>query len=111
MNQRLGCEAEFRDHRIESAGFAAMTPERVLDVERGGREALGHSFYLRGRDIQKNRRGIDKAADEPWAGDAVDLGPRACHPDRTAACVAAWKTRLGHERQLRRGPGFEAAVE
>ena len=61
-----------------------MAPERVLDIEGRGAEAACHTFDFRWCDEQEHGGRVDKAADEPGAGDAVDLGPRARHPDRAA---------------------------
>ena len=83
--QRLGGEAELLDHRVEGAGLAAVAPEHVLDVEGRGIEPLGHGRDLRRLHEQEHRPGIDEAADQPRAGDAVDLRPRARHPDRAAS--------------------------
>ena len=55
--------------------------------------------------------GIDEAADQPGAGDAVDFGPRAGHPDRAALFVARRKL-VGADQQLAGLlPGFETAFE
>ena len=86
--QRLGGEAQLLDHGVEGAGLAAMAPEHVLDVERRGVEPLRHGRDLGRRHEQEHGSGIDEAADQPRAGDAVDLGPRPRHPDRAAAAVA-----------------------
>ena len=40
------------------------------------------------RHEQEHRVRIDEAADQPGAGDAVDLRPRARHPDRASLRVA-----------------------
>ena len=70
-------QAEFVDHDVERAKLAAMAPEHTLafDVEGHGVEPLGDCRDF-GR-IHKEEYGlrIDEAADQPWTGDAVDLGP------------------------------------
>ena len=55
--------------------------------------------------------GIDEAPDQPGAGDAVDLRPRAGHPDGAALRVARRQFRCRHQRQLGRLPALEAAFE
>ena len=67
---------------------------------------------LGGRDEQEDGGRVDEAADQPGAGDAVDLRPRARDPDgaalrRRAAAACA----IGHQRQAGRRPGLEAALE
>ena len=77
-------ELELLDHGVEGARLAAMAPEHALDVERRRTEALGNGRDLGRRHEQEHGRRIDEAPDQPRAGDAVDLGPRARHPDRAA---------------------------
>ena len=109
-HQRRRRQAEFLDHHVEGAAFAAMAPEHVLDVEGRGVESLADRQHLGRRDEQEYGVRIDEAADQPRAGDAVDLRPRAGDPDRAALRVA--------RRQFRAGPaavcllpGFEAAFQ
>ena len=83
-SERLGREPELLDHHVEGAALAAMAPEHALDVERRGAEALGHRLDFRGATNRNTALGIDEAADQPGAGDAVDLGPRARDPDGAA---------------------------
>ena len=59
-----------------------------LDVERRRAEAVGDAAHLGRRHEQEDGARIDEAADQPGAGDAVDLRPRARHPDRAALRVA-----------------------
>ena len=55
--------------------------------------------------------GIDEAADQPGTGDAVDLRPRARHPDGAALLVAR-RELVGADQQLAGlFPGLEAALE
>ena len=81
-------QAELLDHHVEGAELAAVAPEHALDVEGRGVETLGDRRDLRRRDEQEHRIRIDEAADQPRAGDAVDLRPRARHPDGAALRVA-----------------------
>ena len=109
--QRRRREAEFLDHHIEGAEFAAMAPEHVFDVEGCGIEALADRDHLRRRHEQEHRVGIDEPSDQPRAGDAVDLRPRAGHPDRASLCVARGQLFGGHQRQLGGLPAFKAALQ
>ena len=61
-----------------------MAPEHALDVEGRGVEPLGDGRDLRRQHEQEHRIGIDEAADQPGAGDAVDLRAAARHPDGAA---------------------------
>ena len=74
--QRRRRQTELLHHDVEGAELAAMAPEHVLDVERRGVETLGDGSDFGGRHEQKDRGRIDEAADQPGAGDAVDLRPR-----------------------------------
>ncbi len=111
--QRLGFEAELLDHQVEGAALAAMAPVHVLviDIERRGAKTGGDVEDLRRGDIKEDRLRIDKAADQPGAGDPIDLGPAARHPDGTALGIPARQTLDRHGRQLRRLPGDDAAFE
>ena len=106
-------EAELLDHDVEGAQLAAVAPEHTLafDVEGCRPEALGDALDLGGRDEQEHGAGIDEATDEPGAGDAVDLGPGARHPDRAPLRVARRQLRLGHHRQVGGRPAERAAVK
>ena len=88
-----------------------MRPEHALDVERSCREALGDRVDLRRRDEQEHRARIDEATDEPGAGDAVDLRPRARDPD--CASLLVERRHLGgrHCRQVGLAPALEAVFE
>ena len=82
-----------------------------FDVEGRGVEALADRDHLGRRDEQKHRVRIDEAPDQPGAGDAVDLRPRAGDPDGAALRVARRQFRCRHQRQLGRLPALEAALE
>ena len=75
------------------------------------REALRHAVDLRRRDEQEHRARIDEAADEPGAGDAVDLGPRARHPDGAALRVERRHLGGRHQRQAGLAPALEAVLQ
>ena len=81
-------EAEFLDHHVEGAELAAVAPEHVLDVEGRGVEALADRDHLGRRHEQEHRVRIDEPADQPGAGDAVDLRPRPGDPDGAPLRVA-----------------------
>src|SRR5438270_1722504 len=61
--------------------------------------------HLLGRDIEKRRFRIDKAADQPWAGDTVDLRTLARDPAAVAERIFLAK------RQAVLGPPGDAAFE
>ena len=63
------------------------------------------------RHEQEDRLRIDEAADQPGAGDPVDLGPRAGHPDGPALRIARRQLGLGHHRQPGGSPGLHAALQ
>ena len=104
-------QTELLDHHVERTEFAAMTPEHVFDIERNGVEALADRDNLGRRHEQKHRVRIDEAPDQPGAGDAVDLRPRAGHPDGAALGVARRQFRCRHQRQFGGLPALEAALE
>ena len=54
MGQCFGRKPEFLDHRVESAGLAAMAPKGVLDVEGCRAKALGHAFDFGRRHEQED---------------------------------------------------------
>ena len=91
--------------------FAAVAPEHVLDVKGRGVEPLADGYDLGRRDIEKHRIRIDKAADQPGTGDAVDLWPRARYPHGAALGVA--RRQFGRIQQRKFGllPALEAAFE
>ena len=111
-------EAELLHHGVEGASLAAMAPEHVLDVEGRGGEALGHRRHFRRGHEKEDGLGIDEAADQPGAGDAVDLGPRAGDParaarlHRAAAACSVWSSDLAWRRARRacRLPGISASM-
>ena len=111
--QRRGREPELLDHDVEGAELAAMAPEHVSPSMSKGvaskRSATPGTSA--GGDEQEHRVRIDEAADQPGAGDAVDLRPRARHPDGAALRVARRQLVAGHQRQPGRGPAERAAFE
>src|SRR4051794_40381503 len=70
-----------------------MAPVHVLDVERRGIEAFADRHDLGCGNKQEDRGWIDKAPDQPGAGDAIDLRPRSRDPYRSAARVTGGQFR------------------
>lgn len=104
-------QAEFSQHHVKAAQVAAVAEEHAFDVEGGGVVAFGHALDLGRGDEQDHRARIDKAADQPGTGDAVDLGPRARDPDRAALPVARRQAGRVHQRQPGIAPGCETTVK
>ena len=71
--ERFASQPQFVEHRVERATLAAMAPEYAFDIERRAVEALRNRLHFRWRDEQEYGFGIDKAADEPGTGDAIDF--------------------------------------
>src|SRR5579871_1712403 len=88
-----------------------MAPEYIFDVERGRVEALGDHLDFRRRDKEKNSGWIHEAADQPGAGDAIDLRPFSRDPDGAAASVALRNPVRGNGWQPRLLPGGIAALK
>ena len=67
------------------------------------------------RGVIEGRRtftpGIEKAADQPGASQAVDLRPRPGDPDRAAALVARRQLGFGNQGLAGSRPGLVAALE
>src|SRR6478736_6699778 len=96
-----------------SASAANTALNRLVSGEtlRRGVEALGDLRNFGRCDEEHNGRRIDKAADQPWASNAVDLRLLARHPDGAAASVA-FRNLVGvNGRELRLLPGDLAAFE
>jgi hypothetical protein len=109
--ERLARKAELLDHHVKRAAFTAMAPEHVLDVERRRVEAFGYRLHLGCGDEKEHRVRIDHAADQPRARNAVDLRPRARHPDSTALRVRFRQLCMRNQRKLRLPPGHEATFQ
>ena len=60
----------------------------VLNIEGCGVETVSHGCHLLRGHKKKYGGGINKAADEPGAGDAVNLWPGAGHPNGAALGIA-----------------------
>ena len=98
--QRLGGQPELGDQRVKRAGLTAMRPKGAVDVKRCGAEPLGHRGDF-GRGHKQEAGGwIDEPADQPRAGNTVDLGAMAGHPQ-----IGDRQRRHRHHRQTRLGPG------
>ena len=87
-DKRFGLEIELLKHHVERAGVIAIVPGAVTAVEGGCLEPLGNGGDLRRGHVKEYRRGIDEAADQPWAGDSDDLRPCSGDPGRSACLVA-----------------------
>jgi hypothetical protein len=111
VQERAGLETELVEHGVEGASGPAVAPEHAVDVEGRGAEALGDGQHLGRIDEQEHRLRVDEAADQPGAGDAVDLGPGAGDPDGAALGIA--RRQLGglDERLAGGAPGLEAALQ
>src|SRR5258705_8832947 len=80
MVERRIVDFKDSDDGVEGATIAHMTKFRIFGVV--GRRALrlGNSDDLSHGNIEELGQWIDKAADQPWARDAVDLGMLAGDP-------------------------------
>ena len=88
-----------------------VAPEHAFDVEGRRAVAFCNAHHLGGGHEQDDGAGIQKAADQPGAGDTVDLGPRARHPDGAALRIAGGELCRINQRQPGRPPGLEPAFE
>jgi hypothetical protein len=86
--QCFSAEAKFLDHDIEGAKVATMAPVGVFNVEGGGVETVGNSRHFLRSHKKEYGGGINKAPDEPGAGDAVDFGSFAGHPKSAVPGIA-----------------------
>ncbi len=109
--ERFRGQAEFLQHHIEGAGLAAMAPEDAVEVERGSVEPLGDIEDFRLRHIKENRVAVDEAANEPGAGDAVDLGRDRADPDCAALSITRRQSGIVDQQGAGRRPRFMAAFQ
>ena len=72
----------------------------VFDVEGCGIETVGYGCHFLRRHKKKHGGGIDKAPDEPGAGDAVNLWPCAGHPNCAAFGIALGDILRRNKRQF-----------
>ena len=79
VERRVG-ELVLPDERVEAAFGPDVRIRDVRDVVGGGAVRGGERAHLGVRHVEEFSRRIDEAADEPRAGDAVDLRPRARDP-------------------------------
>jgi len=92
-------QVEIVEQGIETAALAAMGEGRAFDIKGGGVELRRHGGHLGRGHMQEPGFGVDEAADQPGAGDAVDPGamprdPEGGLPDQ----------RGRHQRQARCAP-------
>src|SRR5882757_5511927 len=80
--------------RIEGATITHMTEVDAFNVVGNGAFLLGDSQDIAWGDINELPERIDEAADQPGAGDAVDLGVLAGYPlvQRRADVATGWQT-------------------
>src|SRR5262249_7288500 len=90
---------------------SAVTPEYAFDVEGGGRKPLRHAFHLGRSNEQKYGAGIDEATDQPWTGDAVNLGSCPRYPDGPLVVVERGHSGGDHQGQAGLAPTFKAVVQ
>ena len=64
-----------------------MAPKYAVEIEGYGAVSLGHARNLRDRNEKEYRAGVDEAANQPRASNAIDFGPGARNPDRTPLTV------------------------
>ena len=108
--RRLAFQPEQLEHGVEAAARALVRNLHAFDVERDGAGLLGDFDDLIGIDIENARLRIDEAADQPRAGDAVDLRPPPRDPEARplrreaverglARPAAAWLRSRRHSRR------------
>src|SRR5215831_10190956 len=83
----------------------------ILDVERHAAAFARHIDHLIGIDEQDPRLRIEEAADQPGAGNAVDLRPPPRDPDAWTLRRQTVELRFRNQRQPGLGPAFIAAFE
>jgi hypothetical protein len=88
-----------------------MAPEDILDIERNATKALGHLHDIRRSNKQERGAWINEATNEPGAGDAVDLGARAGHPNGSAPRINRWQLGEGNQRTFLLLPTFKSPFE
>ena len=104
-------EPEQLEHGVERAALALVADLDALDVERD-RAGVGRDVFHLGRiDIEDARLRVDEAADQPRAGDAVDLRPPPRHPQARRFRREAVERGLRDQRQARLAPGLPAAFQ
>src|SRR5437899_59002 len=88
-----------------------MAPEHIIDVERSGSKAFAYRQSFRRGDEQKHGAWINEAADEPGAGDTVDLWSSTCDPDGLSRRITDRELFSLDQEPVGRSPGFEATFE
>ena len=110
--QRLGVARPNSSTMMSKVQSSPRWLQNTSSTSNGRRaEALGDRDHLGRRDEQEHGVRIDEAADQPGAGDAVDLRPRPGHPDGAASRIARGQLCGRHQRQPGGLPGFKAAFE
>ena len=109
--RRLAFQPEQLEHGVEAAAFALVRDFDIGDVERDAAEFLGRRLDIGRIDEQDLRIGVDEAADQPGAGDAVDLRPPPRHPDAGPSRREAFEGLAVDHRQPGVAPGEAAAFQ
>src|SRR5262249_13444505 len=86
--KRIRTEPKLLKHHVKSALNAPLVPERPSDVEGRCLELLRYSHHFGGPDEEEDSLAINKAADQPGAGDAHDFRPCPRDPDGAALGIA-----------------------
>src|SRR5581483_8644007 len=89
--------------RVERAALAFVREFDAVDVVRRGARLFGYGENLILGHIDELRVRIDEAADQPWAGNAVDLWTLPRHP------LAGTGPEIAARRQALRNPTLDAA--
>tara|TARA_R100000049_G_scaffold5346_1_gene15772 strand:- start:4515 stop:5318 length:804 start_codon:yes stop_codon:yes gene_type:complete len=111
MFHGLGFKGEFPDHGVKGTLIAAMAPEDIFNIEGRGVELFGHSLDFRRLDKQELGVAINKAADQPGAGNAVDFRPMTGNPDGSSFRVVYGKGGRRDHGQFRIAPAEDAALK
>ena len=91
-------------HFDDSAGEGtpALISTRLPLPRRGGK--VRDVYDLGGCDKQEPRRWVDKAPDQPWAGDTINFGTIPCYPK-----IDVWQDFRRDQRRIRCSPGIHAS--
>jgi hypothetical protein len=109
--ERFGLQSELFDHGIKGAAITPMAPEHIVDVEWNSFKAISHVHHFGRLDEEKYRRSVDETADQPRAGDPINLWTRACHPDCVTSIIAAGHLVVIYEKPFGFTPRLKSAIE
>ena len=88
-----------------------MAPEDILNVEWNATKAFRHLHDIRRSNKQERGAWINEATNEPGAGDAVDLGASAGHPNSSSPSINGRQLGEGNQRKLLLLPSFKSPFE